>query len=154
MPQDLTDDKSTLVQVMAWCRQATSHYMKQCWLRSPTPYGVTRPQWSDHLLTIVVHYVHCIIVFELQFTSCNIMLAFEFCHIRVSNVVCYFISFYFSYYFWLNRNDINHSPDCCCPVKLLNICPTVWDLTYTKANLGQRASFVWDPCQVNGRSQS
>ena len=23
MPQDLTDDKSTLVQVMAWCRQAT-----------------------------------------------------------------------------------------------------------------------------------
>ena len=22
MPQDLTDDKSTLVQVMAWCRQA------------------------------------------------------------------------------------------------------------------------------------
>ena len=26
MPQDLTDDKSTLVQVMAWCRQATSHY--------------------------------------------------------------------------------------------------------------------------------
>ena len=26
MPLDLTDDKSTLVQVMAWCRQATSHY--------------------------------------------------------------------------------------------------------------------------------
>ena len=27
MPQDLTDDKSTLVQVMAWYRQATSHYL-------------------------------------------------------------------------------------------------------------------------------
>ena len=27
MSMDLTDDKSTLVQVMAWCRQATSHYM-------------------------------------------------------------------------------------------------------------------------------
>ena len=26
MPQALTDDESTLVQVMAWCRQATSHY--------------------------------------------------------------------------------------------------------------------------------
>ena len=26
MPEKLTDDKSTLVQVMAWCRQATSHY--------------------------------------------------------------------------------------------------------------------------------
>ena len=27
MPQDLTDDKSTLARVMAWCRQATSHYL-------------------------------------------------------------------------------------------------------------------------------
>ena len=34
MPLDLTDDKSTLVQVMAWCRQATSHYLSQCWLSS------------------------------------------------------------------------------------------------------------------------
>ena len=31
MSLDLTDDKSTLVQVMAWCRQATSHYLSQCW---------------------------------------------------------------------------------------------------------------------------
>ena len=38
-------DKSTLVQVMAWCRQATSHYLNQCWPRSLPPYGVTRPQW-------------------------------------------------------------------------------------------------------------
>ena len=45
MPQDLTDAKSTLVQVMAWCRQATSHYLSQCWPRSLSPHGVTRPQW-------------------------------------------------------------------------------------------------------------
>ena len=45
MPLDLTDDKSTLVQVMAWCRQATSHYLSQCWPRSMSPNGVTRPQW-------------------------------------------------------------------------------------------------------------
>ena len=44
MPQDLTDDKSTLVQVMAWCRQTTSHYLSQCWLSSLSPYGVARPQ--------------------------------------------------------------------------------------------------------------
>ena len=44
MPQDLTDDKSTLVKVMAWCRQATSHYLSQCWPRSLSLYGVTRPQ--------------------------------------------------------------------------------------------------------------
>ena len=47
MPQDLTDYKSTLVQVMAWCRQATNHYLNQCWPRSPTPYGVTRPHWVN-----------------------------------------------------------------------------------------------------------
>ena len=42
---DRTDDKSTLVQVMVWCRQATSHHLGQCWPRSLSPYGVTRPQW-------------------------------------------------------------------------------------------------------------
>ena len=46
-PQDLTDDKSILVQVMAWCRQATSYYLSQCWPRSLAPYGVTRPQWIN-----------------------------------------------------------------------------------------------------------
>ena len=45
MSLDLTEDKSTLVQVMAWCRQATSHYLRQCWPRSMSPYGVIRPQW-------------------------------------------------------------------------------------------------------------
>ena len=48
MPLDLTDDKSTLVQVMAWCRQATSHYLSQCWPRSMSPNGVTRPQGVKH----------------------------------------------------------------------------------------------------------
>ena len=47
MPQDLTDDKSTLVHVMAWCCQATNHYLSQCWPRSLTPYDVTRPQWVE-----------------------------------------------------------------------------------------------------------
>ena len=45
MSQDLTDNKSTLVQVRAWCRQATSHYLSQCWPRSLSPYGAIRPQW-------------------------------------------------------------------------------------------------------------
>ena len=34
----LTDDKSTLVQVMAWCRQATRHYQSQYWSRSLSLY--------------------------------------------------------------------------------------------------------------------
>ena len=41
----LTDDKSTLVQVMAWCRQTASLYLNQGWPRSMLPYGITRPQW-------------------------------------------------------------------------------------------------------------
>ena len=45
MPLDPTDDKSTLVQEMAWCHQATSHYLCQCWSRSMLPYGITRPHW-------------------------------------------------------------------------------------------------------------
>ena len=45
MPRDPTDDKSALVQEMAWCRQATSHYLSQCWPSSMSPYGVTTPQW-------------------------------------------------------------------------------------------------------------
>ena len=39
----LTDGKSTFVQVMAWCHQATSHYLSQCWPRFMSPYGITRP---------------------------------------------------------------------------------------------------------------
>ena len=42
MPLDLTDDKSTLVQVMTWCRQATSHYLSRCWPRFMSP------QWVNH----------------------------------------------------------------------------------------------------------
>ena len=30
MPQNSTDDMSTMVQIMAWCRQATNHYPSQC----------------------------------------------------------------------------------------------------------------------------
>ena len=44
MSLDFTDNQSTVVQVMAWCRQTTGHYLSQCWPRSLSPYGVTRPQ--------------------------------------------------------------------------------------------------------------
>ena len=68
MPQDLTDDKSTLVQVMAWCHQATSHYLNQCWQRSPMPYGITRPQWvKTNGLDALSHYSwwHWFIIFSI-----------------------------------------------------------------------------------------
>ena len=43
----LTDDKLTLVQVMGWCCQATTHYLSQCWPRSVLPYGITRLHWVN-----------------------------------------------------------------------------------------------------------
>ena len=43
---------SASVQVMAWCRQATSHYLNQYWPSSMSPYGVTRPQRvNDDIMT-------------------------------------------------------------------------------------------------------
>ena len=37
MSQNLTNEKSMLVQVMMWCRQATGHYLSQCWPRYMPP---------------------------------------------------------------------------------------------------------------------
>ena len=45
MPQNLMNERSTLVHIMAWCRQATSHYLNPCLPRFMLPYGVTRPHW-------------------------------------------------------------------------------------------------------------
>ena len=45
--QDPINDRSTLAQVMVWCRQAPSHYLHQCWPRSMSPYGVTGLQWVN-----------------------------------------------------------------------------------------------------------
>ena len=45
--QEFIIDYLTSAQVIAWCRQATSHYLSQCWPTSMSPYGVTSPQWVD-----------------------------------------------------------------------------------------------------------
>ena len=63
MPRDLSGEKSSLVQVMAWCRQAPSHCLSKCWPRSMSPNGITRPQWvkfksiSTHT-SYILHYYH------------------------------------------------------------------------------------------------
>ena len=41
-PQNSIKNKSTLVQVMAWCHQVTSHNL---WFRFMSPYCVNMPQW-------------------------------------------------------------------------------------------------------------
>ena len=47
MSLDPTGDKLTLVQVITWCLQGTSHYLSQCWPRSMSPCGIPRPQWVN-----------------------------------------------------------------------------------------------------------
>ena len=41
------DDTSTLVQVMAWCRQAAIHSLSQYLSRPMVQYEVTVPHWFD-----------------------------------------------------------------------------------------------------------
>ena len=51
MTKNLTNKMSSLDQVMVWCHQATSPFLSQCWPRSTSSYGITRPQqvkqWSN-----------------------------------------------------------------------------------------------------------
>ena len=48
-------DKSALLQVMAWCFKAQSHYLIQRWPRSMSLYGVTRPQWVNLAAELHAH---------------------------------------------------------------------------------------------------
>ena len=74
---DLTD-KSTLVQVMACCLTATSHYQSQCWPRSMSPYVVTRPQWIN-MISYHSHdiswsfYPKCISFLPIILTNCGLI---------------------------------------------------------------------------------
>ena len=45
--QNLNDEKSTLVQVIAWCCQTISYmyYLSKCWPRSMSTYCITGPLW-------------------------------------------------------------------------------------------------------------
>ena len=49
VPKGPIDNKSSLVQVMAWCRQATSHYLNQWWLSLLMHICVTWPQWVNYM---------------------------------------------------------------------------------------------------------
>ena len=55
--QDAVDGKSTFVEVMARCCQATRYYQCQCLPRSMPPYqyGITGPQWVKHRDPTVQH---------------------------------------------------------------------------------------------------
>ena len=53
VPQYRGDDKSTLVQVIAWCHQASSHCLGRCWHRCISPHGDEfnlQPRAKDQML--------------------------------------------------------------------------------------------------------
>ena len=68
-----TDDKATLVQVMAWCHQASSHFLSQCWPSPMLPYGVTRTMiylhwWSRCALMFLI-FAGCLALLFLIFAG-------------------------------------------------------------------------------------
>ena len=56
------------VKVVTCCRQTTSHYLSQCWSRSVSPEGVTRPQWVEHNTRHDIIFV-CFVIVSL-FSAC------------------------------------------------------------------------------------
>ena len=47
--------RSTLVQLLAWCCQATSYYLNPCWQRPMMAYGTTGPQWVNQHDTLYLN---------------------------------------------------------------------------------------------------
>ena len=78
---------------MAWWRRATSHYLSQCWPRSLSPYGVTRPQqWVNYF---IVARWHKKIVYTSSHRSINIGLVVKkLCEIKF--ISSYMISLWLS----------------------------------------------------------
>ena len=58
MPQDITDSKSILAQVMA-----TSHHLSQCWPTSLSLYGIIRQHWIWYtLFNCIFQYVFYVLI--------------------------------------------------------------------------------------------
>ena len=103
MSLDFTADQSTLVQVMAWCRQAISHHLSQCWPRSLSPYGVTRPQWVNHN-HIIISTTCIALQLRLDDIQCrkteacmfiSIWSVYTYIHIRVGIVAFFGVTFFY-----------------------------------------------------------
>ena len=86
MSMDLTDDKSTLVPVMASWHQARTHYLSQCWPSSMSSYGVTRPQWvksyKAHVSALNKYFTNITVsVYQTQLFSVRDYHNFLSCHL-------------------------------------------------------------------------
>ena len=59
IPHDHNDDKSTLKLVMAWCRQATSNSLNQCWQRPVTLYFITMSHRVKRQMELICIMMTC-----------------------------------------------------------------------------------------------
>ena len=71
MPQKPANGKSTLVQGMAWCHKASSHFLNQCWPRSMWPYAITRPQRVKDSTPKNWPWQKCYWAWSVQVTLCH-----------------------------------------------------------------------------------
>ena len=88
MSLDFTDDQSSLVQVMAWCHQATSHYLSPCWPRSLSPFGVTRPQWVNSQIWSPTDSPHQVPLMKKVFPSHNLIMCPTHWEVVLESWVC------------------------------------------------------------------
>ena len=78
LSRNIFDDKSTSIQVMTWCHQATSHYLNPCWPRPMASYGITRPQWDKIIKSILARSGSSI-------TFVSVAQLFWYCHALYKN---------------------------------------------------------------------
>ena len=77
MPQNLTDDWSTLVQEIALCHQAASHYLNQCWCRYMSPVhnelnsNLTKSRLFITAVSIVKSFCHALQNFKMIWQLSN-----------------------------------------------------------------------------------
>ena len=56
VPVDLKNNKSSLVEGMAWCHQAPSNFLHQCWTRFKMSYSTTWPRNVNQSQSISHHH--------------------------------------------------------------------------------------------------
>ena len=95
---------------MAWCRQAASYNLKQCWPSSMMPYGVTRPLWVNLIYTCIYIYIFIYVYVSHMQTHINQHVCPQ------DNFACYeWITYIYATILWFHWTDttdnINHNHD-------------------------------------------
>ena len=105
-PQNLSDQKSTQVQVMTWCRHATSHYLSWYWPKFLSPYHMaiaslqwvksgivlgfvaTQMQWVSSIFFVFFLYVYLKMLMLILIFSIHICHEFFVCFQVQMPVIC------------------------------------------------------------------